>query len=67
MPFMDQILYTLLYTLVVIASTSLSISANDDDLKGITLVSSMFVTDRSFNIAAYAIMIILAVLYVTFW
>ncbi|MBS9429026.1 sodium/sugar symporter [Photorhabdus akhurstii] len=67
MPFMDQMLYTLLFTLVVIAFTSLSTSANDDDPKGIVLVSSMFATDRSFNIASYAIMIILAVLYVVFW
>ncbi|EYU16234.1 sodium/sugar symporter [Photorhabdus aegyptia] len=67
MPFMDQMLYTLLFTLIVIAFTSLSTSANDDDPKGIVLVSSMFATDRSFNIASYAIMIILAVLYVVFW
>lgn len=40
---------------------------NQIDPKGITLVSSMLVTDHSFNIAAYAIMIILAVLYVAFW
>ncbi|TOH86732.1 hypothetical protein CGI70_24550, partial [Vibrio parahaemolyticus] len=63
MPFMDQMLYTLLFTMVVIAFTSLSTSINDDDPKGISVTSSMFVTDRSFNIAAYGIMIVLAVLY----
>ncbi|MDW2167692.1 sodium/glucose cotransporter, partial [Vibrio sp. 2099] len=34
MPFMDQMLYTLLFTMVVIAFTSLSTSINDDDPKG---------------------------------
>lgn len=67
MPFMDQMLYTLLFTIVVIAFTSLSTSANDDDPKGITLTSSMFATGKNFNIAAYAIMIALAVLYTIFW
>ena len=42
-------------------------SINDDDPKGISVTSSMFVTDRSFNIAAYGIMIVLAVLYTLFW
>ncbi|WP_225816408.1 sodium:solute symporter family transporter [Photorhabdus antumapuensis] len=39
MPFMDQMLYTLLFTLVIIAFTSLSTSANDDDPKGIVAVT----------------------------
>lgn len=67
MPFMDQMLYTLLFTIVVIAFTSLSSSENDDDPKGISLTSSMFVTTKGFNIAAYAITIILAALYTIFW
>ncbi|MCA2018209.1 sodium/sugar symporter [Vibrio tritonius] len=67
MPFMDQMLYTLLMTMVVIAFTSLSTSENDDDAKAITLTSKMFHTERSFNLASYVIMIILAVLYTIFW
>ena len=67
MPFMDQMLYTLLMTMVVIAFTSLSTSENDDDAKAISLTSKMFHTERSFNLASYAIMIILAVLYTLFW
>ncbi|WP_194091484.1 sodium/sugar symporter [Vibrio hibernica] len=67
MPFMDQMLYTLLFTMAVIAFTSLSSSDTDDDPKAIALDSSMFVTERSFNIAAYIIMIITAVLYSVFW
>ena len=67
MPFMDQMLYTLLFTMAVIAFTSLSSSENDDDPKAIALDSSMFTTERSFNIAAYVVVIILAVLYSVFW
>lgn len=67
MPFMNQMLYTFLFTIVVITFTSLSTSENDDDPKGISVTSSMFATDRSFNIASYGIMIILTVLYALFW
>ncbi len=67
MPFLDQMLYTLLFTFVIIALVSLSTSENDDDPKGISLTAKMFATERGFNIAAYAIMIILAVLYTLFW
>ncbi|UGS43274.1 sodium/sugar symporter [Pseudocitrobacter corydidari] len=67
MPFMDQMLYTLLFTIVVIALTSLSTSVSDDDSKSINVVASTFATGRSFNIAAYVIVIILAVLYSLFW
>jgi SSS family solute:Na+ symporter len=67
MPFMDQMLYTLLFTIVVIALTSLSTSIYDDDPKGISLTSSLFMTERNFNYASYGIMLILAVLYTLFW
>lgn len=67
MPFMDQMLYTLLFTIVVIAFTSLSTSTSDDDNKGIKVVASTFATERSFNLAAYVIIIILAILYTLFW
>lgn len=67
MPFMDQMLYTLLFTMAVIAFTSLSTSQYDDDPKGISVTASLFITDRSFNFAAYGIMLVLAVLYTLFW
>lgn len=67
MPFMDQMLYTLLFTMVVIAFTSLSTSEHDDDPRGISVTSEMLITESSFNIAAYGIMIILTVLYAIFW
>jgi len=42
-------------------------SEEDDDAKGIALTAKTFKTDSVFNISAYIIMIILAVLYTVFW
>lgn len=67
MPFLDQMLYTLLFTMVVIIFTSLSTSASDDDSKAISVVAATFATERGFNLASYCIMVILAVLYSLFW
>ncbi|MBN2423498.1 MAG: sodium/sugar symporter [Calditrichaceae bacterium] len=67
LPWMDQMLYTLLISIAVIAGVSLTTSENDDDSKAIKLTSETFKTDKVFNISAYAILIILAVLYAVFW
>ncbi|NVO62158.1 sodium/sugar symporter [Photobacterium damselae] len=67
MPFMDQMLYTLLFTIVVIAFTSLSSTEGEEDPKGIALEAKLFKTESSFNLASYGIMVILAVLYAVFW
>lgn len=67
LPWMDQMLYTLLLTMVVIAGVSLTTSDDVDDPKGIKLTSKIFKTDGVFNISAYAIIVILVVLYSIFW
>ncbi len=67
MPFMDQMLYTLLFTMAVIAFTSISTSEYDDSPRGISVTSEMVMTDKGFNIASYGIMIVLAVIYTVFW
>ena len=67
MPWMDQMLYTLLLTMVVIAGVSLTTSKDVDDPKGIPLTAKTFKTGKTFNISAYIIMIILVVLYAVFW
>lgn len=67
MPFLDQMLYTCLITIVIIVMVSLLTANYDEDPKGISLPKETFKTDKSFNIAAYAIMIILVVLYTIFW
>ena len=67
LPWMDQMFYTMLITMVIIAGVSMTTSEDVDDPKGIKLTASLFKTDPVFNISAYAIMIILVVLYVVFW
>lgn len=67
LPWMDQMLYTFLITIVVIVFISLSTNNFDDDPKGIQLTSTTFKTGKVFNISAYAILIILVFLYALFW
>jgi len=67
MPFLNQMLYTLLITIVVIVGVSLSTSEFDDNPKSIPLTKETFVTSTGFNISAYVIMIILILLYTVFW
>ena len=67
LPWMDQMLYTFLITMVVIVFVSLSTNKEIDDPKGIVVTSSTFKTGPVFNAAAYAICIILVVLYTVFW
>lgn len=66
MPFIDQMLYTCLISIVVILCVSLT-SDDKDDKKQIPLDKATFMTDNVFNIAAYGILILTAVLYVVFW
>ncbi len=66
-PWMDQMLYTFLVTLVVIVFVSLSTNKEVDDPKGIAVTNKTFITGPIFNISAYAICIILVVLYAVFW
>ncbi len=67
LPWMDQMFYTMLITMAIIAGVSMTTSENVDDPKGIQLTAKLFKTDPVFNISAYAILIILVVLYAVFW
>lgn len=67
LPFLDQMLYTLLITMVIIAGVSMTTSEDVDDPKGIALTAKLFKTDSAFNIGTYAVLIILVVLYSLFW
>jgi SSS family solute:Na+ symporter len=67
MPFIDQMFYTCLLTMAIIVMVSLCTCENEDDVKGIALTSSMFQTKRDFHIAAYAILVLLVVIYAVFW
>ncbi len=67
MPFLDQMLYTCIITMAVITMVSLLTSNYDEDPKAIALPRKTFITGKKFNISAYAVMIILVVLYAVFW
>ena len=67
MPFLDQMLYTCIITMAVIVMVSLMTAKHDEDPKSIPLPRETFKTDKGFNLAAYAIMVILVVLYTVFW
>jgi len=67
LPFLDQMLYTMLITMVVITGVSLNTGEGDDDPKAIPLYRETFLTDKAFNISAYIILIILVILYTVFW
>jgi SSS family solute:Na+ symporter len=67
LPWMDQMFYTFLITMAVIVMVSLSTNKLDDDPKAIILTNKIFITGKNFNIAAYAILIVLVALYAIFW
>ena len=67
LPFLDQMMYTFVITIVIIGMISLSYNENDDDPKGFNLTAKLFSTDKVFNIASYIVCLILAVLYTIFW
>ncbi len=67
MPFLDQMMYTFMFTTVVIALVSLTSTKTDDSVGAIALTDKTFKTQSGFNIASYAIMVILCVLYAVFW
>ncbi len=66
-PFMHQMGLTALLTMLVIGVISHLENKGAEDEKGITLSKSMFQTSTTFNVGAFAIMILLTVLYTIFW
>ncbi|MFD2724740.1 sodium/sugar symporter [Hyunsoonleella rubra] len=66
-PFMDQMGYTLLLTMGVIALVSYAQHKGADDKKGIPVTKQLFKTSPLFNIGAFAVMLVLTVLYALFW
>ncbi len=66
-PFLDQMGYTLLLTMGVIALVSLQQNKGQEDPKGIPLTREMFKTGPIFNIGAFTALIIISALYAFFW
>lgn len=67
LPWMDQMGLTCLGTMLVIALVSYLQNKGKDDPKGIRFTKSTFKTNPLFNIGAFAILLILAVVYALFW
>ena len=67
MPWMNQMGLTALLTMAVIVIISLITGHRKDDAKGIDLGGSLFKTNATFNIAAFAICLLTAVLYALLW
>ena len=66
-PFLDQMGYTTLITMAIIMAISWLQNKGDDSPKGFTLSKETFKTSASFNISAFAILLILVFLYAKFW
>ncbi|MFA8435228.1 MAG: sodium/sugar symporter [Marinifilaceae bacterium] len=66
-PFLDQMGYTCLITMLIIMFFSLRQNGGKDDPKGIPVSAETFKTGKRFNIAAYTICVLLVVLYALFW
>jgi SSS family solute:Na+ symporter len=66
-PFMDQMGYTLILTMIVIIIVSLLQNNGKNDEKGIPLTKALFKTNPVFNIGSFAVMLILVALYSLFW
>jgi SSS family solute:Na+ symporter len=66
LPFMHQMGYTCIATIAIIALISY-FEGNQNDPKGIKITKSLFSTDSTFNIAAFAVLLITAFLYTIFW
>lgn len=67
MPFLDQMMYTLILTIATIVFVSLSTSENDDDPKGIVLTKTTFATSPVFKAGAYLICLVTAAIYCLLW
>lgn len=67
LPFLHQMGYTTMLTMLVIAIVSWSQNKGADDEKGIAISRETFKTGSIYNVGAFAVMIVLVALYGLFW
>ncbi|MBI6117773.1 sodium/sugar symporter [Salegentibacter maritimus] len=67
LPFMHQMMITWLLTMLIMVVISLAENKGRDHEKGIKLSSKLFNTGPAFNIGAFAILLIVTMLYAMFW
>ena len=67
LPFLDQMGFTAILSMVVIVLVSLRENRDKQDAKGIELKKEMFDTPAIYNIGAFALMLVLVALYAFFW
>ena len=67
LPWMAQMGYTAVLTMLVIALVSYFQHKGKDDEKGIEISKELFKTSPLFNIGSFAVMIVLVALYAIFW
>ena len=66
-PFMNQMFWTCIATMIIIALASFREGKGADDSKGIQLSKQLFSTQKVFNVSSTIIILILIVLYFVFW
>ncbi|MBT8321691.1 MAG: sodium/sugar symporter [Eudoraea sp.] len=66
-PFLDQMGYTCLLSMLAIVIVSLAQNKGANDPKGIPISGKTFATSPKFNIGAFAVMIIISAIYALFW
>nr|WP_304608060.1 sodium/sugar symporter [Lentiprolixibacter aurantiacus] len=66
-PFLDQMGYTCLLSMLVISLVSLVQNKGTDDPRAIPVSRKTFTTSPKFNIGAFAVMIITSAIYAFFW
>ena len=66
-PFLDQMGYTVIITMVIIIIASHIQNRGDKDSKGIEITKETFKTSPLYNIISFGIMLILTALYALFW
>src|SRR5690606_5198808 len=67
LPFMHQMMWTWVLSMLIIMIVSWLETKGADNEKGIVLSKKLFQTDSAFNISAIIVCIIVALLYLIFW